>query len=91
MKNIQDFIVNEKKDVEIDNVIISGSGSMNGYANEILAKFPNAKKWLYDTLKDKVIPLNGEWKSTGPHNNDLKGICEFIEKHIGEMTIFIQN
>ena len=96
MKDIKNYIIDESKN-QVDNIIISGSGSMYGNGENIalvLKKtFKNANLFIYDTSNDKVIPLKdiNDFKAAGPHNNKLSGIAKFYGEHLGEMTIFIQN
>ena len=96
MKDIKNYIIDESKN-QVDNIIISGSGSMYGNGENIalvLKKtFKNANLFMYDTSNDKVIPLKdiNDFKAAGPHNNKLSGIAKFYGEHLGEMTIFIQN
>lgn len=98
MRDITTFI-NEANTwaVEIDNIIINGSGSMNdsGTKNVInmLNKTFDAKLWEYDTQNDKVIPLDSiaDYKAGGPHSNKFDGIADFNKNHLGELTIFLFN
>lgn len=95
MKSINEFISESKN--QVDNIIISGSGSMSGDGENIalvLKKtFKNANLYVYNTSKDEVIPLEdiNDFKAAGPHNNKLSGVAKFYEDHLGEMTIFVQN
>ena len=97
MKNIKDYMIHESSGSTVDNIIISGSGSMSSDGENIallLKKtFKNANLYVYNTSKDEVIPLEdiNDFKATGPHNNKLSGVAKFYEEHLGEMTIFIQN
>lgn len=97
MKNIKDYMIYESSGTTVDNIIISGSGSMSSDGENIallLKKtFKNANLFMYDTNNDKVIPLKdiNDYESSGPHNNNLSGIAKFYGEHLGEMTIFIQN
>ena len=97
MKQIQNFLFETSIANQVDNIIISGSGSMSKDGKNIalvLKKFfKNANLFMYDTSNDKVIPLEDidDFKAAGPHNNKLSGVAKFYEEHLGEMTIFIQN
>lgn len=97
MKNIKDYMIHESSGSTVDNIIISGSGSMSSDGENIallLKKtFKNANLYVYNTSKDEVIPLEdiNDFKAAGPHNNKLSGVAKFYEEHLGEMTIFIQN
>lgn len=96
MKDIKDFMINESKN-QVDNIIISGSGSMHTIVNDVVnflrKTFKDANLYVYDTNKDEVVPLDdiNKFKASGPHNNKLSGVAKFYEDHVGETTIFVQN
>lgn len=95
MKSINEFIYESKN--QVDNIIISGSGSMHTIVNGIVSflrkTFKDANLYVYDTNKNEVIPLEdiNDFKASGPHNNKLSGVAKFYEDHLGEITIFVQN
>jgi len=97
MKNIKDYMIHESSGTTVDNIIVSGSGSMSGDGENIALQlkktFKNANLFMYDTSNDEVIPLKdiNDYEANGPHNNKLSGIAKFYGEHLGEMTIFIQN
>ena len=99
MKTITSFLTESNISPIVDNIIIGGSGSMSfiigkgKIINKIVNKYPNAKLYVHDTSKDKVVPLSSinDYKAGGPHSADYKGVAEFLYKHVGELTMFLQN
>ena len=96
MKKIQSYLC-ESSTVNVDNIIISGCGSMYeagiNVGSKLLNTFKTAKLWVYDADNDKVVPLDniGKYNANGPHDNLLGGVADFYKKHLGELTIFVQN
>jgi methylmalonyl-CoA mutase cobalamin-binding subunit len=98
MKQIQNFLFEASIVNQVDNIIISGCGSMHNenvinVIKSLKNNFKNANLYVYDGDKDEVIPLKdiNDFKANGPHNNNLSGIAKFYKDHLGEITIFIQN
>lgn len=96
MKQIKNFLFESSVDNKVDNIILSGSGSMHTALDVITTlqkNFKNANLYVYDTKDDKVLPLDdiNEFKPSGPHADKLNGLAKFYLDHVGEMTIFVQN
>ena len=97
MKQIKNFLFEASIDNQVDNIIISGCGSMHTIANGVISilrkTFKNANLYVYNTKTDEVVSLDdiNKFKASGPHNDKLSGVAKFYEDHIGETTIFVQN
>ena len=98
MKQIKNFLFEASITNKVDNIIISGCGSMHdenviNVIESLKNNFKNAKLYVYDGGKDEVIPLKdiNDFKASGPHNNKLSAVAKFYLDHLGEITIFIQN
>ena len=98
MKQIQNFLFEASIANQINNIIISNSGSMNNknvinIIKNLQNNFATANLYVYDNTKDEVIPLDdiSNFNPGGRHNSKLSGLVKFYEDHVGEITIFIQN